>query len=795
MSYFKIILRHFSRHKVQSVINIVGLSIGLASCMLILLYINDELSFDKFHKNANNIYQLTCKVVKSDGNTEKYAFGGMLQGPAFKRNIPEILDFVRVNDNNEVVVLNEGHLFPENITWADDNFFNFFSFNLVEGNPGKVLSDPHSVVLTKSSARKYFGNSDPIGKVLEIQISDKFEQFKVSGIAEDPPENSSINFRILIPFKYYETYSPEDSWMITSYNTFFLIEPKKDIGSIEAKMKDIFYSQDKTEINESNNEKDGSIKYTWGLRPLLSAHFDQEFENTPSFNTKKEVYSYVLSSIALFILIIACINYINLNLAQASSRTKEIGVRKVMGSNRLLLVFHFLGESFITCLIAFTIALSIAVAGLPYFNILAEKNLSFNSLWNYRIIISIIILFTITIILSGLYPAIVVSKLNPVEALANRTKIGKRSYLTKGLVIIQFAISSFLIVISLLVHSQFNFLTTADLGYDDKNLLSVTVGQGNNKNSMAAFKSEFSKIPGVVSVAPRMQGEWGTTVKILSNEFIARYEHIDEDYFKTLKIPVIRGRNFSRNFPADSTHSVIINEAFARKAGWKDSLIGRTINYVRGVQKNFMVVGVIRDYVYENLRAKIKPQLFSVDSNLPYGKFLIRIRPEYTSEIINEIKGVCKSVLPYQPVKIEFMDQINRSNYATEERAKEIVLLSTIVSVLISVMGLMGLSWITTKNRTKEMGIRKILGASSFDVLWYIVISYLPLILISLCISFPIAWVLLSSWLQQFAFHVPLKWVIFLITAILVTATSMVTIILQSINIAYINPIETIREE
>jgi putative ABC transport system permease protein len=741
------------------------------------------------------LYQLTCTLIKHDGSVEKYASAAMLQGPAFKESIPAIRQFVRVKGSDELVIRKGDESYRENVTWADDNFFTLFTFPLIEGDPQKVLSDLHSIVLTDELANKYFGTVHAVGQTLELEINHKFEPFVVTGIARKSPQNSSIKFGMILPFKYHEQVAPENGWLWLSYSTFFLIDPRASISAIEAQMDKVYTSKAKAEIDNAAKEGDFNGRFVWGIRPLFKMHLDTEFETDDDLSPSKPIYSYILSGIALFILLIACINFVNLTIAQSLKRGKEIGIRKVVGGQRSQLIRQFLGESFIICFIAFLLAILVAEAVLPVFNKLSNKQLSLGYLLDAPLIAAFAGLFLFTGLAAGFYPALVLSGFNPVQTLYNRTRMAGKNYLSKGLVVVQFALATFLIITTLFIYKQFDYLTHKDLGYNDKNLLVATVGMGNNKQLTEVFRNEFAKVAGVRMVAPRMQGEWSTSTRAGGKSFIVRYEHIDETYLPTLEIPMIEGRNFSRDFPADSSNSVLVNEAFIRAAGWHGSALGKTVDFLNGKTRKLTIVGVIKDYHFSSLKEKIQPQLFSSDPQLSFGRFVIRVNPGRTPETLKAIENIYRRLIPYHPFRHAFMDELNARNYESEARWRSIITFAAILTIFISCIGLLGLSMLAAEKRVKEVGVRKVLGASVSGVVRLLSANFLKLVLIANIIAIPIAWWAVHSWLQNFAYHITLNGWVFAVAAVLVLFIALLTVGVQAMRAALANPAKSLRTE
>ncbi len=790
-NYFKIAWRNILRNKALSFINISGLSIGLACCMLIFLYTKDEVSFDRFHEKKDSLFRLTCKIIDSrDGKESNYGLAAMVEGPAFKQEVPEIKDFVRVKDD-EFIVKKGKETFTDKALFVDDNFFSVFSFPLIYGNAKTVLSELNSIVLTEETAIKYFGSANSIGKTLELEVNNKFEPFTVTGIAKESPQNSSIKFTMLLPFKFHEKTDPETGWLWLSYPTFFVIDPNANLKAVLAKIQKVYESKALDEMLDAKKHGD-DVKFIWGVQPMLQMHLDTETQGTNEVSSP--VYSYILTGIAIFILLIACINFINLTVAQSLKRSKEIGIRKVVGGQRSQLIRQFLGESFMICSIAFVFAIILAQSILPLFNNLANKRLSLSYLLDFKLVASFIALFLLTTLAAGFYPALVLSGFDPVKTLYNRSKFSSRNYLSKGLVVVQFALATFLIITTIFIYRQFDYLTHTDIGYNDKNLLQVDVGQGRNKALMDVFKNEFAKQPGVTMVAPRMGGEWVTRAKVAEKEIDVKYEHIDENYLPTLQIKLVAGRNFSKDFPADSTSSVLINEAFAKEMGWKQP-IGKTVTFLNGSSCNLTVVGVVKDFHFNSLKEKIFAQLFSSNQSLPFGKFYIRVNPGNTPQTLKAIEKTYRSLVPNHPFQYAFKDDLNYKNYEAEYKWKQIITWSAVLTIFISCIGLFGLTMLSIQKRVKEIGVRKVLGASIFQVSALVSKNFIALVLIAFLIAIPASWYTTNKWLQNFAYHIDIHWWVFAFASLLTIMIALVTISFQAIKAAIANPVKSLRSE
>jgi putative ABC transport system permease protein len=788
-NYFLLAIRNIKRNKVFAFINVFGLSIGLAACILIFLYTKDEWSFDRFHENSNQLYQLTCRISEKDGSGVTYGISANVHGPAFKAAVPEIKEINRVRDE-DVIIKTENQSYEEKMLWVDNNFFEMFSFPLVQGAKKNVLSDLHSIVITEPYAKKFFGDQNPIGKLIEIEVKDSFVAFTVTGIAKEAPQNSSIKFNIVAPFDCVDKMENNPAWLMLSYPTYMVLNKNADTKAISAKMQKVF---DNSAPLESAVKNGFTSKFNWGLQPLVNMHLNKDIEATRQ--ASDPVYSYILSCIALFILIIACINFINLMIAQSLKRSKEIGVRKVIGGSRKQLFFQFISEAFSMCLLAFVFAIILAQLALPYFNSLAGKTLSLGYLADKQLILGFIALFVITVLASGFYPALVLSAMDPVQTLYKRVAFSRKNYLVKGLVVLQFSLATFLIIGTLFIYNQLSFMHNKSLGYDDKNLLQIDISKGNDENLLRQFKTQVAALNNVKSIGTAMDGSWNTVTKANDKEFETGYQFIDEAFLPTMKIPILAGRNFSKDYPADTTHSVLVNEAYVRAAGWKGNAVGKHISYLNGMACDLEIVGIVKDYHTESLKEKISPQLFSSQAMFPLKRFFIRVDANNTSKTISQIENIYHTLLPYHPFQYNFVDDLNFKNYEEETKWKQIISLASVLTVLISCIGLFGLSSLAVQKRVKEIGVRKVLGASVFQISNLLTRNFLLLIAIAFVIAVPAAWYASNSWLQNFAYRIEINWYVFAFALVITLLVGVITISLQTIKAALVNPVKSLRSE
>jgi putative ABC transport system permease protein len=658
----------------------------------------------------------------------------------------------------------------------------------VSGTPASVLKDPNSVVLTEETAIKYFGTTDAVGKLLEFKSQDTFIVKTVTGIAKNVPQNSSIQFNMVLPFN-----DNSNEWINFYLSTYILLNKNANYQAVATKLDNIYLANAKDEIKMAREKYNFTDNVHYSLQPFMQVHLDTAFSSEAVQSKSKPIYSYILSSIAVFILLIACINFINLKLAHSLQRAKEIGVRKVIGGQRRQLIWQFLGESFLLSFLAFILAFILTLLVLPVFNTLANKQLSFIALLDVKLILAYILLFLITSMVAGFYPAFVLSGFNPLQSIYNRHRFTGKNYLTKGLVIFQFSLATFLIITTVLVYAQFDFLTHKNLGYNDSNVVLVDVGRGTAAEKINRFKSELSQHPAIKLVAGSNGGSNVTLAKAEGKEIEFAYKRMDENYLKTLEIPLVKGRNLLEGFPGDSTQSAIINEAFAKQVGWNDP-IGKQVDFFWDNRK-VTIVGVVKDYHFESLQNKITPMLFVAHPKYGIGQMLIKVDPNNIAAAVKLIESSFKKSFPLQPYSYAFMDAENKNNYKEEAKWKEIISFAAFLSIFISCIGLFGLSILSTEKRTKEIGIRKVLGASVQSVVTLLSSNFLQLVLVAFVIAIPFAWYANDLWLKNFPYRIGISWQVFVMAGLCMMLLAFVTISFQSIRAALMNPVKSLKAE
>jgi putative ABC transport system permease protein len=792
-NYITVAFRNLWRNKMIASINVAGLSIGLACCMLILLYVDDDWSIDRFNQQRDRIYQVTMQVLNSDGSLRaEFGRSGTVFGPSFQQVIPEINAYTRICTYDFVAKKDE-KVFTQHVHFADANFFSVFTFPVVSGDPNTALADLHGMVLSEETAKKYFGGTDVIGKILEFQVDKTFIPFTVTAVAKDCPQNSTIKFDVLLPLKYYQSTGVLDDWMNFDVNTFLLLKPGADPNTTLTKMTRVYQAESAPALRAAH---DHGIKssFNLGLLPLTAVHLaGRSFAIDNRSIVSEPLYGYILSAIAGFILLIACINFINLTVSQSQKRSKEIGIRKVVGGSRAQLIWQFLGESFVACGISFALAICLMLWALPVFNELAGKRLSLSYLLDTRLVGLSIAFYLLTAFAAGFYPALVLSGFNPIDILYRRFRLKGTNYLGKGLAVVQFSIAGLFIISTIFMAQQFYYLTHKDLGYNDNDLITVNIATGDPGQFAAQFRHQLLINPSIRAVARYNSHPDRNNSKVGDRQVLFSYEHIDEHYFDALQVPVIKGRNFSPDFPADSANSVIINEAFAGKAGWDDP-IGKTIESPSS-HKPVTVVGVIRDFNYYPLTSGIDPQVFTMEAPREDLEFNIRVAPADRAAALSFVGTTFKKLAPYYPFSYAFKQDENLHAYDAQEKWKQIVGFAAIFTTFISCIGLFGLTMLSTQRRIKEVGIRKVLGASVPHLVRVLSMHFLKLVLLANLIAIPVAWWAINKWLQNFAYRITLHWWVFAGAMLITFLLAGLTIGFRALRSAVANPVNNLRVE
>jgi putative ABC transport system permease protein len=788
-SYLKIAWRNLMKNKVFSLINITGLTIGITVCMMIFLFIMNEFSVDDFHKNGKLIYRVMRGYDKSK---PRVAYLSAPYAPALLNDFPgEIKKAVRVGVNNNLVSFDDRAFDEHHVYDADEDFFTLFSFPLLIGNPETVLKNPGSVVLTESTAIKYFGTpQNAMNKTMQI---DKELNLKVTGIAKDPPSNSHLYFDLVVPLSNYSHSDFFNVWINNNYFTYILLDKQSSKEQIEKRLPafmDKYMGKDMANFG---------FHFDLALTPLKDIYF----ENASAFDNVKhgdKAVVYIFLSIAILILIIACINFMNLSTIRAVERSREVGLRKVMGALRNHLVWQFIGESILITCISCAFSVGLLQLLMPFYNNLLGYNLTVS--WNsWPIYLFLICVILIAGFLAGSYPAFFLSAFSPIQALKGKLKLGKGgSFFRQSLVVLQFSISVFLIIGTLIIILQMKYVKTKNLGYDETQTVIVPIDNNDIYNHRLTFKNELQAQPDIYSVS-LMSGEpggffdvQGFKVEGKNETFKIRSEFADFEFLKTLGLKVIAGRNFSSSFPTDSANAVLINRTAAGLLGWTpDQAIGKWISNTVRDTLNRRIVGVVEDFNFLSLKEKMDGLVIAPNEDRRVA--VIKIKPGNIPHTLKTIKEIYNRVAPVYPFEYSFLDQKFDKLYKTDIRQQTILTVFSGLAIFIACLGLFGLASFTATKRTKEIGVRKVLGSSTGDIVFLLSKDLLKPVLIATCIAIPIGYSAMNNWLNNFAYRTPLYWWIFVLAAFMTTVIALCTVSFKALKAGLANPTDSLRSE
>ena len=788
-NYLKVIWRNIQRQKAISFINILGLSVGIACCLMIFLFVRDELSFEKFHSNAGRIYRTIIDEFV-DGKWEHNVGSPDLLGPALVEEYPEFVSCVRLFNPNWIdkwaVSRGEKYFYEKGLFFADPAIFEVFSFPLLAGDPKSALKDPNSLVFTESMARKYFGAEDPMGKTLLIQDA---VEVKITGVAREVPQNTHFRFDFLASFESMPFKWATNTWRTQQFYTYVLLDKE--------------YSQD-----QLNKKLSVFLKKHFGkqtnmalhLQPIQDIHlFSRNYNYDLATNNSDITYVYIFSTIALFILAIACINFMNLSTARSAKRAKEVGIRKVVGANRSQLITQFLGEALLFSLFAAVLSVVLVLLFLPKFNGLAGKNITLtpgNFLFIGGTLAGIILIVGFV---SGSYPAFFLSRFQPLNTLKDSLSAGKKGILfRRALVFLQFTISIGLITGTFIVHSQIQYCLNKNLGFEKERVVVLPLRSRSVMSGYGSFRNELLQYPPVANVAGssevpgRSIGSRGMFPE--GNQWYPRNSmFVDYDFIPTLGIEIVEGRNFSRDYPTDLEDAYIVNEAAVKSFGW-DQPIGKKIIWAGDQNKTGYVIGVVKDFHYASFREEIAPLVLHMSAGAP-SYLSIRIKANDIFRTMSLMKEKWQEFYPGHPFEYFFLDESFDSLYRSEEKMSTIFQAFTVLGLFISCLGLYGLSSYLLEQRTKEIGIRKVLGASLSRILLMVSREFIKWVVLANIAAWPIIYFLMKNWLENFAYRISIPLWAFLLSAAIVMATSLLTIIYQSTKAALTNPADSLRFE
>lgn len=797
-NYLKIGLRNLLKQKGYSFINIAGLAVGIACCLLIFLYVKDEVTYDSYHGKKDRIFRLISSFDFS-GSSMTAGSTNFTEASAYKEEIPEIESFVRLENDAGIIRQGDEYIQQQNLVYTDPSLFDIFDFELLAGNFDGVLTDLNEIVITREIANKYFGKTDVVGESLTMNVENDFEEFLIKAVVSDHPSNSSFSFKIMLPWTLRATQLSErryNSWSNISINSMLLLKEGADISVVEAKMKDVRFRRNPDEDSFARE-----IENT--LQPLTAMHLDTTVGgNSDGLVRGSEAkYSYILSGIALIILIVACINFTNLSVARSFPRAREIGVRKVLGAHKKQIAFQFLNEAFVMCMIAFVLGLLLSELTLPVFEELTQKKFTHTVIEDPVLVAASFALVLLIAVFSGFYPSFILARFNVVKSLKGRIRLNTRSTVSKVLVIVQFSIAAVLMIGTIAMNRQIDYMMNMDLGYDDENLVRISTRNAGQANLVGLFKSALGDNPNILGVAGSDDYGSGTGAASGEVEFMSVYSTVDDQYLDLIDAQLLQGRNLKKGDDrylrpngsggTDTLWNVLVNEAFVKRMTWEDP-----INKISDDQ--YRVVGVLKDFNYASAKSEINPVMWvsASERETQYlNSIYVKFAPSFLPQIKTLLADTWSSYVPDRPFDFVFIEELNAASYEEEARWRKIITSASVLAIIISCLGLFGLAHLTTQQRIKEIGIRKVLGARVSGIVMLLNSNFAKLVLVSILVAAPVAWYALQQWLQGFANQMDISVLLFVIPGIIIFSIAVITVSLQSLKTAKSNPIDALRYE
>jgi len=800
-NYVKTAWRNIQRNKLFSFINILGLSIGIATFFVITLYVKNELSYDDFNKNADDIARVIFQANINGGKiNESVTMAPVAQ--TMKNDFPQVLDATRIlNDGTPKITYKDKAFKDDHFAYVDPNFFSIFTLPMIEGDAKTALAQPNTVVITETTAKKYFGNEDALGK--SIALENVSQPYKITGVIKDVPDNSHFHFDMFASMEGRPD-AKSDSWMGGSFHTYLLLRPGANLQQMETRFPEMVKKYMGPQIQQAMGlsldqfiTKGNSLGFKLQKLTDIHLHSDTNNEFEPGGNA---MYVYIFGGVALFMLIVACINFINLSTAGASKRAKEVGIRKVIGSGRWQLIKQFLSESILLALFAVIVAFVLAQAALPAFNHISEEHL--------RITLQPVLILTglglIVGFIAGLYPAFYLSSFRPVSVLKGKVAASHKSFgLRSALVVFQFFISVALIIGTIVVYRQMKFMQNKDLGFDKDHIITIPNSYVLGKNEKV-FEQEMLKYPGIVNATlsnykPVGPSDYNNALAYPQGNDQLIVDgvdyHVDEQYIPTLGMKMIAGRNFSKDFASDTT-AIILNETAAKALGWNDqTAVGKTVirqNSDRGTNVPFHVIGVVKNFNFKSLHEAISPLFMSLQ---PESGLIFRIKTADVAGLLASMQKEWDKYNSGEAFTYNFMDDLFDKTYSTEAKTGTILNIFSLMIILVAGLGLFGLVTYTAEQRTKEIGIRKVLGASVSQITEMLSKDFLKLVLLASLIAFPVAWWGMNKWLQSFAYRINISWWIFAVAAISALLIALITVSFKAVKAALANPANSLRTE
>lgn len=812
--YFKIAVRNLGRQKILSFINISGLSIGLACFSLFLLYAVNEFSFDRFHSNADNIYRVYRWTDAMEG---REAAGDVYMpsplGPAMKADLPDVSNYVRFRDGwGESFIKIDGGVKRMRVSYTDPSVFSVFNFPLKYGTPQGALKELQSIVLTTSKAKELFGTDNVVGRTIEIKIEETFVPFTVTAVAENIPANSSIQFHLLGNFNFMETTKSGkrgvNNWNRSSYITYVqlnegsgLVNDVQKLGAFRHK----YYPEEEKELKDAGYKWEGNLlPVRFGLQPLKAGHTDTKIYGGSVEQVNPKTI-WILLSIAAGVLLIACINFTTLAIGRSARRAKEVGVRKVIGSEKRHLVIQFLAEAILLSVLSLGIALLFLKLLLPYFNTLSGRELQF-SLSLYPEMSWMLAGLTVLVgLLAGSYPALILSGFKPIEVLKSKIRVSGSNIFTKSLVTVQFALSIGLIICTMIILQQTKYMSSKNPGFNKENIVVVDASDTKTKEIYPLFKQALVSRTDIAAVASSELGlgegtGWSRSGFEYNGVHKDVFEYfVDPDYIPLMGMKLVAGRNFDPKITADTVNSVIVNEAMVKDFGWTtETAVGQVLKgyYEKApLEKMPVVIGVVKNFNFRPFKEEVKPQLFHQFADYAPYKFFVRIKPGNPAPALAAMQKAWTGVVADLPFKYSFLDESLDNFYKAEKKWSSIMGWAGGISVFLACLGLFGLAALAAVNRTKEIGIRKVLGASLPGIVGLLSKDFIKLIVLAMVIATPLAWYFMNKWLQDFAYRISIGWWVFIAAGALAIIIAFVTIGFQAVKAGVANPVKSLRTE
>ncbi|MCZ6819911.1 MAG: ABC transporter permease [Calditrichaeota bacterium] len=806
-SYLKIAVRHFVRQKGHAVIKLLGLSLGLACGILILLYVRQEWWFDRFHENRKRIFRVVEATTRPDGELRLSAWQPLPLAPALQTEFPEVKSFVRFLTSGGTVAFGD-QIHQEEFVFTDVSFFQVFSFSLLQGDPATALLDPHAVVITEQMATKYFGDENPVGKVLRVSFWRTQEDFKVAGVVRTIPDNSTLRFDFLFPISAHHSYERiRGSWRHYNCSTYLLLENSEQAAALQLKMPGFiqeFLSDYLMRGRQQGRISDEPEPLAFRFQPLEKVHLQPSVAGMEPVSNP--VYSYILAGVAILVLFIACVNFVVLEVARSGNRAREVGVRKTLGASRSQLMRQFSGETLLLCLLATLLGIGLAELFLPTFNQFVKRELVLDRTLSLWTVVGFVGLVTLVGLAAGGYPAAYLSRFHPVAVLTRKAKLSRRHRLSSVLLVLQFGISILLITCTLFIFRQLYLLLTKNLGYLTEQVVVIPTFTFGDAEAAAALieryrtrLARYSQVAGVTGVDNAFAQGWDREGFEYKGAFHRAFVYrVDPHYLQTLDIELAQGRNFAKEMATDEREAIIVNQTLLREFEITPSAaIGKWLKgwHPQTLPEGPVIIGVAKDYHFLSLHNQIAPVILTLDPERPLNNVLVRISSGDISTTLNLLQTVWREVAPDKPFEFSFLDADIEAQYQEETRWSKIITTAAIFACFLACLGILGLAAQNAATRTKEIGIRKVLGATVSNLVALLSSDLAKLVLLANLIAWPPTWFVMQAWLNNYAYRVGLDWWVFVLAGGLALVIALLTVSTQAVRAALANPVKSLRYE